>query len=89
MGIYPYDQVPVAETKLGPGDRLLFYTDGIPERFNNEGQAYGEERLLKLLAANRSDNSQRILDQIIEDLERFAGDRPPDDDQALFLGVIE
>ncbi|MBT8369128.1 MAG: SpoIIE family protein phosphatase [Deltaproteobacteria bacterium] len=89
MGIYPYNQVPVAETKLGPGDRLLFYTDGIPERFNNEGKAYGEERLLKLIAENRTDNPQRILDNIIEDLERFAGDRPPDDDQALVLGVVE
>ena len=89
MGIYPYDQVPVAETRLGSGDLLLFYTDGITERFNKEGKAFGEERLLKLLAENRSDNPQRILDRIIEDLERFAGDRPPDDDQALVLGVVE
>jgi sigma-B regulation protein RsbU (phosphoserine phosphatase) len=89
MGIYPYDQVPVAETKLGSGDLLLLYTDGITERFNNEGKAYGEERLLKLLAENRADNPQRILAKIIEDVERFAGDRPLDDDQALFLGVVE
>jgi len=89
MGIYPYDQVPVAETKLGSGDRLLFYTDGITERFNNEGKAYGEERLLRLLAANRTDNAQQILDEMIADVERFAGDRPADDDQALVLGVVE
>jgi sigma-B regulation protein RsbU (phosphoserine phosphatase) len=75
--------------KIGAGDRFLFYTDGIPERFNNQGKAYGEERLLKLLAENYSDNPQRILDEIIEDLEQFAGDRPPDDDLALFLGVVE
>ena len=39
MGIYPYDQVPVHETRLGSGDRFLLYTDGVTERFNMEGDA--------------------------------------------------
>jgi len=88
LGVYPYDKVPVAKTNLKRGDRLLFYTDGIPERFNNEGKAYGAVRLLKRLAENRSNSPQQILDKIIEDVERFAGERPPDDDQALFLGIV-
>jgi len=89
MGIYPYDQVPVHETRLGSGDRLLLYTDGVTERFDMEGNAYGENRLLKVLAADAADNPRQILDAIIEDVQRFAGGRPPDDDQALVLGVIE
>ena len=89
LGIYPYKQVPVAETKLGPGDRLLFYTDGITDRFNTVGEVYGEQRLLKRLAENHSGNSQQILDKIMEDVERFAGGRAPEDDQALFLGVVK
>ena len=89
MGIYPYDQVPVHETRLGSGDRFLLYTDGVTERFNMEGDAYGENRLLGELAAEAVDNPRLILDGIIEDVQRFAGSRPPDDDQALVLGVIE
>jgi sigma-B regulation protein RsbU (phosphoserine phosphatase) len=89
LGIYPYDHVPVDETKLGSGDRLLLYTDGVTERFDIEGNAYGEDRLLRGLAADGADNPRQILDAIIEDVQRFAGDRPTDDDQALFLGVIE
>ncbi len=88
MGIYPYEHIPVAETKLESGDRLLLYTDGIPERFNIAGEVYGEERLLQLLAENHSDNSRRIIDKIVVDVDQFAGSRPPDDDQALFLGVV-
>ncbi len=88
MGIYPYEHIPVAETKLESGDRLLLYTDGIPERFNTVGEVYGEERLLQRLAENHSDNSRRILDKIVVDVDQFAGSRPPDDDQALFLGVV-
>jgi sigma-B regulation protein RsbU (phosphoserine phosphatase) len=89
MGIYPYDQVPVHETRLGSGDRLLLYTDGVTERFDMEGNAYGENRLLGELAADAVDNPRLILDGIIEDVQRFAGSRPPDDDQALVLGIIE
>jgi hypothetical protein len=54
-----------------------------------DGNAYGENRLLKGLATDAVDNPRLILDGIIEDVQRFAGVRPPDDDQALVLGVIE
>lgn len=89
MGIYPYDHVPVNETRLGSGDRLLLYTDGVTERFDLEGNAYGENRLLRQLASDAADNPHQILDEIIDDVQRFAGGRPPDDDQALVIGVID
>ena len=89
MGIQPYDHLPVEETRLGSGDRVLFYTDGVTERFDIEGNIYGRNRLLKLLATETANNPRQILDRIIKDVQRFAGGRPPDDDQALVLGVIE
>ena len=81
--------IPVHETRLGSGDRLLLYTDGVTERFDMEGNAYGENRLLEGLAADAVNNPRLILDRIIDDVQRFADGRPPDDDQALILGVIE
>ena len=89
MGIQPYDHLPVEETRLGSGDRVLFYTDGVTERFDIEGNIYGRNRLLKLLATETANNPRQILDRIIKDVQRFAGGRPPDDDQALLLGVLE
>ena len=89
MGIYPYDHIPVEETRLGSGDRMLLYTDGVSERFDIEGNVYGKNRLLKRLATDAANKPRQILDTIIEDVQRFAGDKPPDDDQALVLGVIE
>lgn len=89
MGIQPYDHVPVEETRLGSGDRVLLYADGVTERFDIEGNIYGGNRLLKLLATDAANNPRQILDTIIEDVQRFAGGRPPDDDQALLLGVLE
>jgi serine phosphatase RsbU (regulator of sigma subunit) len=38
LGIDPYEQVPVTEAVLQPGDRILMYTDGITERFSMDGK---------------------------------------------------
>jgi sigma-B regulation protein RsbU (phosphoserine phosphatase) len=88
MGVYPYEQVPIGEKTLMPGDRLLFYTDGIIERFNNDGNPYGKERLLRWLETERATNTHEILTAIIEDVDHFAAGRPADDDQLLLVGVI-
>jgi sigma-B regulation protein RsbU (phosphoserine phosphatase) len=89
MGIEPYDQVPVTETKLEHGDRLLIYTDGVTERFSPDEKPYGEERLLQQLESAGNDSPQKIIDAISADLLKFAGDRPADDDQALLVGIVD
>jgi phosphoserine phosphatase RsbU/P len=89
MGLEPFPSVPVTEITLEPGDRLLLYTDGVSELFNEAGEPYGENRLLKQFEAASTDDPQQILAGIIEDLARFAGERPADDDQAMLLIVAE
>jgi phosphoserine phosphatase RsbU/P len=89
MGWDPYTQVPVTEIEIQAGDRLLFYTDGVTERFSEQLELYGTSRLLQQLEKDDSDDPARILEGIVDDLARFAGDRPADDDQAMLLVVAE
>ena len=90
LGIEPYSmEIPVTETKLEAGDRFLVFTDGVSERFNKEGDIYGEKRVLRLLATDGVDNPRDVLAAIMADVERFAGERPADDDQALLLGIVD
>lgn len=90
LGIEPYSmEIPVTETKLEAGDRFLVFTDGVSERFNEEGDIYGEKRVLRLLATDGFDNPRDVLAAIMADVERFAGERPADDDQALLLGIVD
>ena len=88
MGIFPYTRVQVTETALYSGDRLILYTDGITERFNEENEPYEKDRLLQKLVDIRSDDPQVILEAIMEDVHRFAGGRPADDDMAIIVGVV-
>ena len=89
LGIDPYEQVPVTEAELQPGDRILLYTDGITERFSIDGKTYGEERLLRQLEGDGNLQPEELLTAIMKDVDDFANGRPADDDQALFLGIVQ
>jgi len=89
MGLEAYAEVPVTEVTLQPGDQLLFYTDGVTDRLNEDKKFYGTDRLLQQFGTADSDDPAAILKGIIDDLSRFAGHRPADDDQAMLIIVVE
>jgi len=57
-------------------DRLYFYTDGIPEALNSEGDMFGETRLLKTFDGSRADPFQSLID----DVKQFSGAGTQNDD---------
>jgi sigma-B regulation protein RsbU (phosphoserine phosphatase) len=88
MGFEPYDEVPVTEIALHPGDRLLLYTDGVTDRIGDMQEAYGTPRLLEQFAKADPDDPDIALRAIMEDLQRFAGGYPADDDQTLLMMIV-
>jgi sigma-B regulation protein RsbU (phosphoserine phosphatase) len=89
MAIEPYDDVPVTEIQLQAGDRLMLYTDGITERFNPTGECYEVERLCEQFGKDSDNDPQKILNTVMEDVNRFADELPADDDQAVLIAVVE
>ncbi len=75
----------VQETRLEPGDRLLLYSDGLPEAIDVEGRAFSFERLRTLSAEEGS--PQVVHDRILADFDRHTSQSPIRDD--LTLVVIE
>lgn len=62
-------------------DRLLLYTDGVSERFNAQGDLFGEERLISYCSRSPMDTkSQRVLANLLEELEQFSGSELAHDD---------
>jgi len=77
-----------AEIRLGPGDILLLYTDGVVEAKNREDSMFGKERLRKDVAKLAGQTGYRYLDALKEDLDRFvAGADQHDDITMLSLGL--
>jgi sigma-B regulation protein RsbU (phosphoserine phosphatase) len=71
---------------LSPGDRVYFYSDGVPEAMDAERNPYGEEAMASRIAASRGvplDDSVGGLLQAVEEWCRPAG--PLDDISILGL----
>ncbi|MDD6251410.1 MAG: SpoIIE family protein phosphatase, partial [Oscillospiraceae bacterium] len=68
------------ELQLEPGDEIFLYTDGVTEATDAQKNAYGEDRLLRLLNENKSVASKSLCELVKNDIDRFAGDAPQFDD---------
>lgn len=73
------------DLRIGPGDLLVLYTDGITEAESQQGTFYGEERLLDVILRMSQHSAREILDAVVDDARRFAGTSPRQDDVALIV----
>lgn len=80
-----FERVPCTEHTIEPGERLVFYTDGIVDRQAMDGSMYDLERLLAALARPGSRAPGAIVDRIVTDLDTFAGGHESGDDQTLLV----
>jgi sigma-B regulation protein RsbU (phosphoserine phosphatase) len=70
---------------LEKGDCLLFYTDGLTESYNIDGDFYGEERLEEALKANHCSSAHELIDVVEKSLLDFVQDMPPADDLTMLV----
>jgi serine phosphatase RsbU (regulator of sigma subunit) len=78
-----YDGAVYTEQKviLEPGDRVLFFTDGLVEAHNQEGELFGFERLEALLSElSPNTDLDQLVDTIIERVQVFMGETEQHDD---------
>ena len=72
---------------LGPGDRLIFYTDGITEGRNPAGEEFGDEQLVAAAVRHRGLGADDMLAAVLRDVEQFnAG--AYEDDATLIVGAL-
>lgn len=68
------------QIQFGKDDALLFYTDGLTESANSDGEEFSGARLLEVLQAHGAGSAQSLLDQALESLACFAGTEGLTDD---------
>ena len=79
MGVFADAAFKQAELALQPGDRLLFYTDGITEAPNADGEEFGEDRLEAAGRTAPDRSAEAIKDHVLEQLAAFTGGTFADD----------
>ena len=71
--------------QLQPGDKVVFYTDGIVEAMNEQEEIYGFERLQEVIKSSRVDTAEALMNEVIASVDTFAGGAPQHDDITVIV----
>ncbi len=75
IGLDVDSQYEDAQVQLAPGDTLIYYTDGLTEAANTNGDRFDEENLIYAFerACQRCTGAPAILDYLFEEVLKFIG----------------
>ena len=79
LGVFMESAYEQGEFSLARGDRLIFYTDGITEGRDTNGEEYGEDRLADSAHRLRTRPAQEMLAAMLDDVATFNGGTYEDD----------
>ncbi len=83
VGLLPLLEVEDQSMELRPGDRLVFYTDGVTEAFDATQQLFGDARLLDELGRTSGDDAKATVETLLAAVRRHAGATPQSDDLTI------
>jgi phosphoserine phosphatase RsbU/P len=85
LGVVTGEKVEQRTINFESGDSLLLYTDGLTESFDNNGEFFGEGRLLEAIQTNACSSASDLLDVVEKSLLDFVQDVPPADDLTMLV----
>src|SRR5215210_3825287 len=84
LGLMPVMSYEEKETVLGPGKGVLFYTDGLIEAHNPQGEMFGTPRLRGLLSEHPMGGAD-LSTTLLEELYSFTGEGWEQEDDITLL----
>jgi sigma-B regulation protein RsbU (phosphoserine phosphatase) len=74
---------------LGPGDRVVVYTDGVSEAQDRAGEEFGEQRLVEVVRGSGTLDAPGLVEAIVRSVRSFAsGVSQADDITALVIAYL-
>jgi serine phosphatase RsbU (regulator of sigma subunit) len=74
---------------LGAGDVMLFYTDGVTEAMDPEGDCFGDARLAAVVQEHADEPVEEIRQRILREVRVFTGSAVQHDDLTMLLLKVE
>jgi phosphoserine phosphatase RsbU/P len=87
LGVFPVLTYVAGIRELEPGDRVVFFTDGVTEASDPENEEYGESRLLGLLKENRAASAVELQRRILTAAGEFCHGLWHDDATLIVIAV--
>jgi serine phosphatase RsbU (regulator of sigma subunit) len=88
LGVMPEEVYKECVVELEPGDRLVFFTDGVADCRDELGETFGHDRVRDLLPNFASGTATQISDAYVRELNAFRGTAKPQDDATLVVAEI-
>lgn len=85
LGMFDSVDYDEGTAELAPGDVLLIFSDGVTESWSEDGEEYGDDRLVELVTKQRRLSAEGLQDAILSDLDRFESGGPATDDRTLIV----
>jgi serine phosphatase RsbU (regulator of sigma subunit) len=85
VGITPFGDYREGWVEIEPGDVMVIYSDGVTESLDEEGEEFGEARLIEIVQKNRGRSAAGIRDRIDEALTKFVGRASAVDDLTIVI----
>jgi sigma-B regulation protein RsbU (phosphoserine phosphatase) len=79
LGLFEDWECPLAEQTLHPGDTLVLYSDGVTEAHSDQGEEFGESRLIETILKWRHLSPPELLNRLLEAVQKFSGSAQEDD----------
>ncbi len=74
---------------LEPGDVYVFFSDGITEAANTQGEFFGEERLKAVVENSHENPASEILNSILMAVDLFSSGAKQSDDQTIVVVKVQ
>jgi len=74
---------------LFPDDILVYYTDGIIESHNSEGEEFGFERLEELIITHSDQSAEGLKTTLLSHYQNWICEEPPEDDMTLLVVKVK
>jgi phosphoserine phosphatase RsbU/P len=71
--------------RLEQDDCLILYTDGVTEALDSKGDEFGMKRMIASIQASASEGAAGIIKRLTDDLRKFIGTYPQNDDITLIV----
>jgi serine phosphatase RsbU (regulator of sigma subunit) len=85
LGIFVQVEFQEQTIDVAPGDLLIFYTDGVTEAMDRQGQLFSEARLKALLATSHGASAGQVVQSVIDAVRKHAGGIAQSDDLTLLV----
>lgn len=85
LGPFPTARFETSRVRLPRGGRLVMYTDGVVEREGPDGEPFGVERLMALLAETEETSARGAVEAILAAAAAHGGHAPVADDMTVVV----